>query len=147
VRVLVFGSRTFSDRKAVHGFLDLFAVELAEGERMFVINGFASGADRLADEWAGAEENRAQPVRYPAKWSECADDCPHGHLRPNWSGGPYCPTAGHRRNQQMIDEGKPDRAIGFIDKPLAESRGSADMHRRLMAAGIETVLYEAGAKQ
>jgi hypothetical protein len=54
-------------------------------------------------------------------------------------------VAGPRRNQQMIDvehtEAQPiDLGVGFIDRPLKSSRGSADMHRRLVAARIPTMV-------
>jgi hypothetical protein len=154
VKVLVFGSRTYSRREPIHSLLDELAARLPEGERLIVINGFASGADRIADEWASAHD-RGHPWRFAADWLHCAVDhpavrCPddggvhrrrfHGAARP--AGDDYCPLAGLRRNQRMLDEGQPDLALGFVDKPLVESRGSLDMNRRLIVAGVETAIYD-----
>lgn len=158
MKVLVFGSRTFADRDLIHLQLDALADSLGPAERLYVINGFASGADRTADEWASSHD-RGQPMRYPADWQNCdtahhAVPCPadggahrrrfHGAVRP--AGDDYCPLAGHRRNQRMVDVARPDLALGFVDKPLAESRGSADMHRRLLAAGVQVAVHHSEAR-
>jgi len=74
-----------------------------------------TGADRHADYWAGMS---MRPVEaYPAIWY------PDGKLDR---------SAGPRRNQRMIDEGKPDLVLAFPG-----GRGTADMVRRARAAGIE----------
>lgn len=143
MRVLVFGSRTWSDRDRIYRDLDALA---SEHGRLTVIAGAARGADRYAAGWA-VQSGGHDTELFAADWATCGAECPPGHQRLNGRGGYYCPTAGLRRNQQMIDEGKPDRALGYVTPSLSESRGSADMHRRLMAAGIETVLYEAGAQR
>ena len=46
---------------------------------------------------------------------------------------------GSSRNQQMLDEGKPDLVIAF---PTPQSRGTWDMVRRSKKAGIETIIIE-----
>ena len=43
--------------------------------------------------------------------------------------------AGPKRNQRMLEEGKPDQSLAFTHN-LAGSRGTADMVRRLRAAGV-----------
>jgi hypothetical protein len=52
-------------------------------------------------------------VRYPADWAR------HGN------------AAGLVRNQQMLDDGKPDLAVAFPG-----GKGTADMVRRARKAGI-----------
>lgn len=81
-----------------------------------IIHGGASGADTMAHRWAGMI---AKPVDvYPASW------CKHGR------------AAGPIRNQQMIDDGKPDLVIAFPG-----GKGTADMVRKAEAAGIPVQRY------
>ena len=54
---------------------------------------------------------------YPANWTE------------------YGPSAGPIRNQQMLDEGKPDVVV-FFHSDLKNSKGTKDMVRRSIKAGI-----------
>lgn len=119
MKVLVCGSRDWSDQTALwsvlSGFIEPGVCVLIEGE--------APGADSMARDWALNEE---QPIeQYPADWEK------HGK------------AAGPIRNQQMLDEGKPELVLAFVNKPLAESRGTADMVRRAKAAGIPTYVVEA----
>lgn len=79
------------------------------------ISGCARGADMLGIEWA--EANGIEVARFPADWDT------HGR------------AAGPIRNQQMLDEGKPDLVVAFPG-----GRGTADMVRRTKAAGIELIL-------
>lgn len=46
---------------------------------------------------------------------------------------------GSSRNQQMLDEGKPDFVLAF---PTEKSTGTWDMVRRAKKAGVETVIVE-----
>src|SRR6266536_1924225 len=62
---------------------------------------------------------------YPAQWDQ------HGK------------AAGPRRNQLMLEGGKPDVVWCFISRPLDESRGTADMVRRARAAGVPTYVVSA----
>lgn len=55
--------------------------------------------------------------KYPADWEK------------------YGKVAGPIRNQQMLDEGKPDVVYAFTDD-LSNSRGTADMCRRANKAGV-----------
>lgn len=107
-RILVTGGRDFSGRDEVQFALD--AINLKYGISA-LIEGEARGADRLCAQWA--ERNNIPVARYPADWDA------HGK------------GAGHIRNQQMINEGKPDAAVAFTG-----GRGTADMVKRLLGAGI-----------
>jgi|SRR5215469_2091583 len=108
MRILVCGGRDFRDRRAVFNALD--RVHSRRGID-FVIQGAARGADYLACQWA--EERGIPCVSYPAQWDE------HGR------------RAGVVRNQQMIDEGKPDGVIAFPG-----GKGTADMIMRSRRAGL-----------
>ena len=102
-RVLVCGSRDFADR----GLLDAKLDEIRERLRdipMRVISGAARGADRMAAEWAA--RNGVPCDEYPAEWDR------------------YGKSAGYRRNERMLNEGKPHLVVGF---PQGESRGTRMM--------------------
>lgn len=86
-----------------------------------VIEGGAPGADTLAREWALA--NNILVEEYKAEW------------------GKYGKAAGPIRNKRMLDEGKPDVVVGFTNKDLSESRGTANMIKQAVEADIVTYLY------
>lgn len=111
MRLLVCGSRDFSDRPFLYAALDrLTGIEV-------LIEGEAPGADTLAREWA---TERGIPVlKFPAAWRK------HGK------------AAGPMRNKQMLDEGKPDLVVAFICKPLTASRGTNNMITQANKAGVE----------
>lgn len=141
MRILVYGSRDWTDRQVIHRDLDAVVADLPPGEVLEVIHGFAAGADRIADEWASAHP-RAVPHRYVARWDMCVfghrtDPCPSAfHRKVNRAGADYCPLAGFRRNQKMLDHGQPHRAFGYdLGTP-----GTADMSARCRAAGLAPVI-------
>ena len=115
-RALFFGSRDWLDP------LPIAAYILALPSGSTVINGGANGADSLAANLA--KDRGLDTHTFFADWDR-------------WG-----KAAGPLRNQQMLDDGKPTIAFGFVNKPLAQSRGSADMARRLSAAGIRTYITE-----
>ncbi len=124
MRVLVCGSRDFTDRAAICRAMQAAKErERLQDRDMHVVHGDAPGADRLAG--ALATVFGWSCSTYPADWSR------HGR------------GAGPIRNQRMLDEGKPDIVLAFVNKPLAESRGTADMVRRARAAGVPTYVIEA----
>lgn len=105
MKALVCGGRNYSDRARV------FRV-LAEINPDEVVQGGATGADRLAKEWAVLREKIRHT--YPAQWRKF-----------------YC-QAGPVRNQQMLDAEAPDLVIAFPG-----GSGTADMVRRAEKAGVE----------
>lgn len=122
-RVLVTGSRDWDDRDAVHAQLDRLHREHGNVE---VIEGGATGADTHAREWATA---KGRPLKtYKADWKK------HGR------------SAGPRRNQQMLDEAKPERVIAF-SRDLESSRGTKDMVRRARKAGVPVEVYGGKVKK
>lgn len=89
-RILVCGGREYADQAMLFGYLDL----IAEGCGVAVIiQGGAKGADFLARMWA--KTRGVELLDFPAQWRL------HGR------------RAGPIRNQQMLDEGKPDLVIAF----------------------------------
>lgn len=128
-RMLVCGSRTYSDYKFLKRILDLIKAEKliakAEGKIFVVIQGAAPGADSMGKQWA--DENGLYCESYPADWKA------------------FGKRAGYLRNQQMLDEGKPDIVVAFVDKPLEESRGTNMMVNLAKKANIDTLVYYDGS--
>lgn len=108
MRILVCGGRDYADKDRVSAALD--AVHRKHGITL-LIEGGASGADACGLVWA---TNR----RVPTKTIEA-----------NWA--QYGRSAGPKRNQRMLDEGKPDAVVAFPG-----GRGTADMVRRAKMANI-----------
>jgi hypothetical protein len=111
LKVLVCGGRNFDDSLTLGSWLG--GIHKRQGIAL-LIEGGARGADFMARkfaEWAGI------PVRtFPADWDA------HGK------------AAGPIRNQQMLDEGKPDIVVAFEG-----GRGTADMIDRAEKAGVRVV--------
>ncbi len=115
MRLLVCGSRTWTDRARLWQVLEQLVSEHSDGE-VTVVEGDACGADRLAGQLARERGWRLE--RYPADWTR------QGR------------AAGFRRNARMLREGRPDLVVAFTVGPLQHSRGTADMVRRARAAGV-----------
>ena len=108
MRVLICGDREWVDSTPIQHVFDRLDVTVC-------IHGGARGADSLAGREAAL---RGIPVEvYPADWRR------------------YGKGAGPVRNQQMLDEGKPEYVVAF-HSDMRRSRGTADMIRRAEAAGI-----------
>lgn len=97
MRIVVFGGRDYYDRTHVYSILDRC---YSENNNIEIISGMARGADRLAYEWA--KDRGVLCHEFPADW----DRLPK--------------IAGFVRNQQMIDEGKPDCGIAFTGGTVLE---------------------------
>lgn len=111
-------------------------------EPLYLIQGGAQGADSLAAEWALAQEHVfCDP--YPADWDNCGPECRPGHRKTRQDGSEYCPAAGPRRNQQMLDEGYPDLVVAFTDD-LRSSKGTRDMVTRAKKSGVRTYVVGRG---
>ncbi len=115
MRLLVCGSRTWTDRPRLRQVLDQVVSDHSDGQ-VTVIEGDARGADRLAGQLAHQRGWRLE--RYPADWTR------EGR------------AAGFRRNARMLRQGRPDLVVAFTVGPLQHSRGTADMVRRARAAGV-----------
>lgn len=109
-------------------------------------HGGAPGVDLLAAQLAHSWGWKTKEV--PASWGECdltvPDDlggCPDWpHRRTRADGSSWCPYAGRRRNQKLVDlVPRADLVVVFpADGPVARSRGTWDLHRRAIRAGLDT---------
>lgn len=140
MRVLICGSRDWKDEHAIGSVLEgLYTSAVQFFEDLTIIEGCSRGADWFAHhffdgpcEGGHASDNKVKHEHFPADWKT------HGK-----AAGPF-------RNQQMLEEGKPDVVWAFKDrfdwhfvlfgKPGAgfesSSHGTEDMVRRAKPAGV-----------
>ena len=107
-RVLVCGGRDYQNKTRLFAELDALreTIEIAQ-----IIEGEAPGADTLARKYG---EARGIPVRkFPADWQR------------------YGRSAGHKRNAQMLKQGRPHLVVAFPGGP-----GTAGMIRLARNAGV-----------
>jgi hypothetical protein len=109
LRMLVCGGRDFDNTQFLALCLDRTHVKTGIA---CIIEGGARGADTFARQWA--KSRGCQVETYPADWTAQGK------------------SAGFKRNQQMLDEAKPDGVIAFPGGP-----GTADMIERTRKAGIK----------
>lgn len=118
MRVLVCGGRDFDDFHLLDKTLDQIDFD---NEIELIIQGGAIGADFLSRVWA---KSMSIPwIEFSANWNK------------------YGKKAGPIRNQQMLDEGKPDLVVAF---PTEDSVGTWDMVKRATEAGIEVQIVKKG---
>lgn len=120
-RVLVCGDRNWKNAQEIEEILASF------GAGTVVIEGMAPGADTMAGR--AARRLGYELLEYPARW------------------GIYGRAAGPKRNQQMLDEGKPERVYAFHND-IASSKGTRDMIARALKAKLPVVLvHKSGGAQ
>ena len=119
MRVLVCGGRNFDNLGLV---TEVLGALHQSTPITAVISGKAPGADTLGEKWA--HMNNVPVVPFPADWAK------HGR------------AAGPIRNQQMLDEGKPDMVVAFPG-----GTGTRDMCRRAISARIRIVEVPVPNKQ
>lgn len=145
VWVLGTGSREFTDPSLIYEVLCEVCVGLETPASVVTVvhggNGtldgdgrVVKGFDLLFGEVAAGMGMSVE--RVDAVWGECVPGCPLGHLRRNRRGDWYCPTAGHRRNQVMVDTHRYVVVLGF---PLGRSSGTRDCMRRAVGAALWVV--------
>lgn len=131
MRILVTGSRHFADLDVVRAAL-LDAAAGVEGPHTLVQGG-ARGADTLAA--TVAQEFGWAVETHPADWpAPCVKSCIHGSRPARPDGGTYCPAAGYRRNQQMVEAGA-DVVVAFYKRGLP-NRGTSHAVRLAKKAGL-----------
>lgn len=148
MRALVTGSQLFPWPEVVKFQLNELATTSVNqtGEPFILVQGGARGVDRFARTWAREHALFGYMVfeeEYPAKWSECDPSCPPGHRRRRRDGTDYCPIAGHRRNQRMVDLGA-DTCLAFR---YQQSGGTTDCMNRAAKAGIHVALIDVWVSQ
>lgn len=113
IAILVCGGRDYADRAFLCQYLDELRAERPIKQ---LIHGAARGADSLAAQWA---KSRGVPTRaFPADWNR------------------YGKSAGFRRNERMLQEGRPDLVIAFPG-------GAGAAHMVKVAAKANTPVREA----
>ena len=115
MRLLVCGSRDWSNRRFLYQFLDEYH---AQHPVTVLVEGEAAGADTMSREWA--ESKGIVVEKYPADWTK------------------YGKAAGPIRNSQMLQEGKPEAVIAF-SLNLETSRGTKNMVAQAIKAGVPTI--------
>ena len=108
MKVIVAGSRTFSDRALAFAKLDRILANIKPGD-CTIVSGGARGADRIGEAYARARGLKCEV------------------LAADWAAGR---GAGYERNRRMAAVA--DALVAFWD---GESRGTADMIRLMQAAG------------
>ena len=115
MRILVCGGRNFDDwRKTVSWMEHVCGKYRGINRDITVIEGGATGADflgRVYAKWVGFNVET-----HPADWKK------------------YGKGAGPIRNQQMLDEGKPDVVVAFPG-----GTGTADMVAKAKKAGVKVI--------
>jgi ABC-type sugar transport system substrate-binding protein len=114
MRVLITGDRYWTDYDIIHSLLSVFP------SGTVVIHGACRGADQLADK--AARDLGFTTLPFPASWRSLG------------------PSAGPRRNTQMLRDGKPNVVLAFHAN-LKDSKGTADMVRKAQDANVPVLLY------
>jgi hypothetical protein len=112
MRVLVCGGRDYDNAERVSEVLT--RLHRFSEPIDAIIEGAATGADRLGRDWA--EANGIRVESYPANW------------------GDYGTAAGPIRNAQMIEEGRPRLVIAFPG-----GKGTRNMIKVARKAGVEVI--------
>jgi hypothetical protein len=108
LRVLCYGGRHYAAAECVDWALSHLAQQHG---KFLVVNGGARGADALCKQWG---LRHGHPViTMDAAWEALGN------------------SAGHKRNQWMLDYAAPNYALAFPGGP-----GTADMTRRVKLAGL-----------
>ena len=114
MKALVCGGRDYQDRDFVNKKLD----QLNIGYKFdCIISGMAKGVDSYAAQWAKSRHIGLHA--FPANWNK------------------YGRAAGPIRNQQMIDEGKPDIVLAFPG-----GIGTTDMINRSKKNNMKVIIIE-----
>lgn len=120
-RVLITGDRHWTSAAVIERELRLLIAANKKWPLKLwtLIHGDARGADRIGA--AVAEALGMKAVAFPADWQR------------------FGPGAGPIRNQQMLDEGRPEFVLAF-HSDITKSKGTRDMLRRCEALGLPFVL-------
>lgn len=119
MRILICGGRNYTNKERIKEELE----NLIKQDYFLecVIEGEANGADKLGRE--AAEELNIPVLPFPADWKK------------------YGKSAGPIRNQQMLDEGKPDYILAFHEN-IEESKSTMDMLQRALKFNIRYQLIK-----
>lgn len=119
IRIVIAGSRTFTDYPLLARKMDAFTRNL-DPDEIEVVSGEAKGADQCGERWA---IERAIPIkRFPAEWDR------------------YGRSAGYKRNDQMRDY-----ATHLVAFHQDNSRGTQHMINSAYAAGLLVRVVKVGS--
>lgn len=125
--------KKMAERKRLRRVLDELFLDFGP---FVVIHGGARGADALAGAWVAdfAGANLPEPRVFEADWNDLSHPDAVIKIAKGGTnkGRQYDALAGHRRNQKMLDEGKPDLVVAFPG-----GTGTADMIDRARKANVE----------
>lgn len=146
MRVLVCGSRDYKDETFVWSVLSGLYQLHSTGWMTVLLAPFTviegqcpyGGADKFAETWCKNSPLHGPLVGEPNPWEACPVE--HLPFPADWKR--YGKAAGGIRNQQMLDEGKPELVLAFVNKPIVESSGTWDMVRRSRNLHVPTHVLE-----
>ena len=124
MNILICGSRDWNDFSTIKKYLEELKhtyTHQNEIAPITIIHGGCKGADSIAGYLAS--QCGFQVRVFKADWSK------------------YGKAAGPIRNQQMLDEGKPNLVVAFHNA-LESSKGTLDMVSRARNAGITTIVIK-----
>lgn len=126
-KVIISGSRDYSRSIVVNAFLD--GLYEKYGDELYIIEGGARGADKLARDWVRekfGDQYHKHHWRVDADWQKL---------------GAY---AGHARNKTMLEEGEPNIVFGFKDdfNHKMDKGGTENMLKIAAEAGVPTFLVQ-----
>lgn len=141
-RILVSGSRTWTDKQTMLSVLQFY---FAEGD-VCIIEGGAVGADSLAKEifYELKDVHKRQNstlLEFPAKWGDI-DGKPADQIGIRKGKIKYWKAAGPMRNIQMLDEGCPEIVICFAND-IIHSKGTFHMLSEANKRHISVLLVPA----
>ncbi len=113
MRIIIAGSRTFSDYPRLKKIMDKLTSKL---EKVLIMSGHAKGADQLGERWAN-ERYHTYEI-YHADWDKLGK------------------SAGPIRNSEMI-AADPDVVVAFYD---GKSPGTKDLITKARLKGIKTIV-------
>lgn len=138
VHILVTVSRSYREMSTMRGALEQVH---AKYPGAVLVHGDCEKGDRdAAGMWRGLG-GVDKPT--PADWPTCSPTCRPGHRKVSRRHGEYCPTAGLRRDEEMV-ETAPDLVLAFLD-PQSKTKGAFRTADMAEGAGIPVVRYEQGA--
>ena len=118
MRILVCGSRYWTDKKCIREWLEKYSkIELD----VTVITGGCYGADNIAD--GIAKELKLKTLVFPAHWEK------------------YGKSAGPIRNKEMLEKGIPDLVLAFQEN-LQESKGTKNMIEQAKRFGVDVIIID-----
>ena len=120
MNALICGDRKWSNTKLILSCVKSLYYEMGYDT---LVEGEARGADTIARKCA--ELIGMKVLKFPANWDK------HGK------------RAGPIRNQQMLDEGKPDLVVAFHNN-IEQSKGTKDMVNRAKKANIPIYVISEG---